>query len=84
MVSVACLYHAYQGSIPCTSTMKIERRKSIETEAVKEALKNIGKTVRKNHFEKGLPICYMNDKKEIVYEYPDGRIEKIKDCNNGK
>jgi hypothetical protein len=50
----------------------------MEKEILKKALGNLEKKVRQEHFSKGLPICYMTEDRWIVYEYPDGRIEKLK------
>lgn len=50
----------------------------MEKVILKKALENMSKTIREQHFSKGLPICYMNKERWIVYEYSDGRIEKLK------
>lgn len=34
--------------------------------------------VKKENFALGLPICYIDDLKRLVYEFEDGRIEIIK------
>lgn len=41
---------------------------------------NLADVARKENFPKGLPIYYMNDKKELIEEWADGRkivVEKL-------
>ncbi len=41
-------------------------------------LSTMAVTVRKEHFDKGLPIVYRDKDRWIVEEWPDGRIVKLK------
>jgi nitric oxide synthase oxygenase domain/subunit len=51
----------------------------VVSEEFKEKIRNSADLARKENFEKGLPIVYMDDDRDIVYEYPDGTVKKKKD-----
>ena len=46
-----------------------------------EAASSIMRRAREKAFYKGLPVCYAENGK-ILTEYPDGRIEVVKNINN--
>ena len=44
--------------------------------------KDFKELVKKDTWDRGLPMAYMNDKKQLVHHWKDGRIEVIKDLSN--
>lgn len=49
----------------------------------KEFSEFVRKRIEDETWGKGLPMIYMNDKKQIVKHWKDGRIEIIQDLKNG-
>ena len=44
-------------------------------------IKDFKEQVKKDTWDHGLPMAYMNDKKQLVHHWKDGRIEVIKDLS---
>lgn len=49
----------------------------------KEFEDNYRKQVEKDTWEKGLPMIYMNEKKQFVEHWKNGEINIVRDAENG-
>ena len=45
-------------------------------------IKDFKEQIKKDTWDHGLPMAYMNNKKQLVHHWKDGRIEIIKNLNN--